>query len=30
MDVVLAISKAQKDRRDKPLSDITINKINIK
>ena len=30
MDVVLAISKAQKDRGDKPLSDIKINKVNIK
>ena len=30
MDVVLAISKAQKDRRDKPLSEIKINKVDIK
>jgi len=29
MDVVLSISKAQKDRRDKPLQDIKINKIKI-
>ena len=30
IDVVLAISKAQKDRRDKPLSEIKINKVDIK
>ena len=30
MDVVIEISKAQKDRGDKPLSDIKINKVNIK
>jgi len=29
MDVVTAISKAQKDRRDKPLEDIVINKVTI-
>jgi len=29
MDVVLSISKTQKDRRDKPLQDIKINKIKI-
>lgn len=30
MDVVLAISKAQKDRNDRPLSEIKINKVEIK
>ena len=30
MDVVMEISKAQKDRNDKPLSDIKINKVDIK
>ena len=30
MDVVMAISKVQKDRQDKPLSDIKINKVEIK
>lgn len=30
IDVVLAISKAQKDRNDKPLSEIKINKVEIK
>lgn len=30
MDVVMEISKAQKDRNDKPLSEIKINKVEIK
>ena len=30
MDVVMTISKVDKDRRDKPLSDITIEKVEIK
>ena len=30
MDVVMEISKAQKDRNDKPLSEIKINKVDIK
>ena len=30
MDVVMGISKAQKDRNDKPLSEIKINKVEIK
>ena len=29
MDVVIAISKVQKDRRDKPLEDVIINKVTI-
>ena len=30
MDVVMGISKAQKDRNDRPLSEIKINKVDIK
>ena len=30
IDIVLAISKAQKDRNDRPLSEIKINKVEIK
>ena len=30
MDVVMQISKAQKDRNDRPVSEITINKVEIK
>jgi len=30
MDVVMEISKAQKDRNDRPLSEIKINKVDIK
>ena len=30
MDVVMGISKAQKDRNDRPLSEIKINKVEIK
>jgi peptidyl-prolyl cis-trans isomerase A (cyclophilin A) len=30
MDVVMEMSKAQKDRNDKPLSEIKINKVEIK
>ena len=30
IDVVLAISKAQKDRNDRPLSEVKINKVEVK
>jgi peptidyl-prolyl cis-trans isomerase A (cyclophilin A) len=30
MDVVMEISKAQKDRNDRPLSEVKINKVEVK